>query len=302
VIVAEGIENACVVAYSFRDEIAKGELAVLSAITAGGIEAFTPWPANRKITIAADRDEGKPDAGFKRGERAACIFALRLASATIKGGPQIATPIALPGEPGSKTDFLDLFLAAGTAGVRAAIAAAVTINPTRKEIEQFERETALQNEMARVAASYPIPPLLMLRLEYRATRSREVWLHKFIGTKKDEDTGEEIEIWLPICSPISPAARLRLLDEDAVYGLRVQLADLDGAVRLVDFHRAELARLAASEIRSLLMAAGLRVANRGELTIVEILKEARPAISRDTTSATGWQQQSFITLDGEDIA
>jgi hypothetical protein len=57
VILAEGIENACAVAYSFRQEINKGELAVVSAITAGGIEAFVPWPSTRRITIAADRDE-----------------------------------------------------------------------------------------------------------------------------------------------------------------------------------------------------------------------------------------------------
>jgi hypothetical protein len=290
VVVAEGIENGSAIAYSFSDEIARGELTVASAITAGGVEAFKPWPSARRITIAADRDEKKPGAGFKRGERAARTLALRLAAAT-EGGPQLPTLLALPGEPGTETDFLDVLRAHGIAGVRAAIAAAIAIEPTEEE-----------TEIERITAAYPIPPLLMLRLEYRATRSGEIWLHKFMGTEKDKDTGEPTEIWLPICSPITPAARLRLLDEDEVYGLRVHLADMDGATRPVDFHRAELARLAASEIRSRLMAAGLRVANGGEQVIVEILKEARPAISLDTASASGWQQQRFITLDSEEIA
>jgi hypothetical protein len=301
VLLHEGIETAAAVAFSFADETARRELGVVSAISADGIAAFNPWPGTSEIVVGADRDEGKPGPGFKRGERAARKLALRLAQAAPEDGPQISVLLALPGEPGTKTDFLDLFLAQGSGGVRACIAAAVPIEPTRQEIERFERETAQENEIARVVDAYPIPPLVMLRLKYQATQWGEIWLHKLV-IKKEKATGAKIEIWLPICSPITLAARLRLLDEDEVYGLRVQLADMDGTGRPVDFHRAELARLAASEIRSRLMAAGLRVANGGELTIVEILKEARPATSLDTASATGWHQRRFITLDGEEIA
>jgi hypothetical protein len=209
----EGIETAAPVAFSFADEIARRELGVASAISADGIEAFNPWPGTSEIVVGADRDEGKPGPGFKRGERAARKLALRLAQTAPEDGPQISVLLALPGEPGTKTDFLDLFLAQGIDGVRDCIAAAVPIKPTREEIGRFERETAQENEIARVVATYPIPPLVMLRLEYQATQWGEIWLHKLV-IKKEKGTGEKIEIWLPICSPITPAARLRLLDED----------------------------------------------------------------------------------------
>ena len=44
-----------------------GELAVAAAITAGGVEAFQPYPATKRITVAADRDEeAKPRQGGRR--------------------------------------------------------------------------------------------------------------------------------------------------------------------------------------------------------------------------------------------
>ncbi len=76
-IIAEGIETAAAIAFAFKGPIDGKEIAVAAAITAGGIEAFKPWPAARRVIVAADRNEEKPegDAGFKRGERAAKRFA-----------------------------------------------------------------------------------------------------------------------------------------------------------------------------------------------------------------------------------
>lgn len=107
-ILCEGIENAAAVAYAFAAEIANGEIAVLSAITAGGIEAFIPWPAATTITIAADRDEDKLGAGFKRGERAARKLALRLLHVEQR---QLRLLLAVPGAPGTASDFVDLLRA-----------------------------------------------------------------------------------------------------------------------------------------------------------------------------------------------
>jgi hypothetical protein len=93
-----------------------------------------------------------------------------------------------------------------------------------------------------------------------------------------------------------------MLDEEDAYGMRVHLADMEGNTRPVDFYRGELARLAASEIRSRLMNGGLRCVNGGEVTIIQILKEAKPEIYLDIASATGWQpDKAFITPDGEEI-
>jgi hypothetical protein len=73
----EGIENAAAGAYSLRAEIEAEEIYVVSAINAGGIEAFVPSPSTQRVTVAADRDEAKKGAGYGRGERAARAFGLR---------------------------------------------------------------------------------------------------------------------------------------------------------------------------------------------------------------------------------
>jgi hypothetical protein len=73
IIVTEGIETAAAVALSFKVEIGRQELAVAAAVSATGVEAFLPWPATKRVTIAADRDE-KPSFAkepSRRGERAA---------------------------------------------------------------------------------------------------------------------------------------------------------------------------------------------------------------------------------------
>ena len=302
VILAEGIENACAIACSFRDEIDKGERAVLSAISAFGIEAFVPWAATRRITIAADRDEDKPGAGFKRGERAARTLGMRLAKEAENRGRQIETLIALPGESGTGYDFLDLFHAEDLAGVRNTILAAVPFQPTAKEIAEWERLTALQNEIAKLNRTFPLPRWVTPKLQYRPRAWGELWVHKFLWVTKDKETGEEVEVWAPICSPFSMSAWLRLVDDDDAYGVRVLVADHKAAPRALDFQRGELSRLGASEIRSRLMDAGMRVANGGEDTIVEVLKEAAPTEELDAVSATGWQGDRLMSPEGEELA
>jgi hypothetical protein len=293
VVVTEGIENGAAVACALREEIERGELAVLSAITAHGVEGFVPWPSTRRITVASDRDEAKPGAGFKRGERAARRLALRLA--------QIEVSLALPGASGEKIDWLDVLLGEGLAAVRAGILAAAVVVPSPEDIAEFELRQAQRDDIERIKAAYPLPKGLTARLEYRARESGEIWIHKFIKAEQSEENGERNETWLPVCSPMSPALRLHMLDDDDLYGLRVHLADMENHLRAVDFHRGELARLAASEIRSCLLGAGLRVANGGEITIVEILKEARPEEYRDMASATGWKHDQFVSPGGDHV-
>jgi hypothetical protein len=97
-------------------------------------------------------------------------------------------------------------------------------------------------------------------------------------------------VWLPICSPFTVSAVLRMADDDAAYGLRVKLEDLHDGPRTVDFDRGELSHLSASEIRARLLRAGMRIANGGELTIIELLKEAKPAVTLTVFSRTGWHR------------
>jgi hypothetical protein len=110
----EGIENAAVSAHALRAEIEAEEIYVVSAINAGGVEALIPYPATALVTVAVDRDEAKQGAGYRRGERAARSFGLR-------NRDRVEIGIALPGEPGESTDWLEIFAHDGVDAVRSRI-------------------------------------------------------------------------------------------------------------------------------------------------------------------------------------
>jgi hypothetical protein len=107
-IIAEGPETAAAIAYAFRNDIG---LAVVSAISATGIEAFKPGPNCAQVIVAADRDEGEGGSG--RGEIAARVFCTR-ASRDLKQG----AGYVLAGEPGTSTDWLDILRVEGVDAVR----------------------------------------------------------------------------------------------------------------------------------------------------------------------------------------
>jgi hypothetical protein len=301
VVLAEGIENAAAVAYSFLPEINKGELAVLSAINAGGIEAFMSWPSTRRITIAADRDEAKPGAGFRRGEKAARNLALRLGHEAAEDSPQILTLIALPGESGTNYDFLDLFRASGPDDVRNTILAAQPFQPSVDEITEFERRAQRKSELEQIAGRYPQPSLINLKVEYRHTEDHRVWLHKYGGFTEDDETGERSDIWEAVSSPFGALVQLAMPGRETAYGLRVHIHTRTGKTNSVDFLWSELPKPAASSIRDALMGAGLRVANGGETTVLEILKQAEPNDCVEVAGSFGWHQTDnyFLTPGGK---
>ena len=59
IVLCEGIETGAAIAHALETDIRNGEVAVAAAISAIGIETFQPYPATRRITVAADRDDGK---------------------------------------------------------------------------------------------------------------------------------------------------------------------------------------------------------------------------------------------------
>jgi hypothetical protein len=298
VVLAEGPENACTLAVSLCEEIGKGELAALSAVTAGGIEAFDPWPKTRRIIVAADRDEHKPGtAGYKRGERAARNLAMRLAGER----RQIEVLIALPGVAGTKYDLLDLFQDTDPDRVRNVVFAALLFQPTADEIAEFKRRSRRKSELEEIAQRYPLPSLIDLRVEYRHTEDDRVWLHKYQGFTEDKETHERIAIWEAVSSPFGALVLLQSMGHQIAFGLRVHVRTFTGATNTIDFMRTELPQLGASGVRSALMGAGVRVANGGETTVVEILKQAEPTDCIDVTQSFGWHRSNgdvFLTLGG----
>jgi hypothetical protein len=159
-IVTEGIETAAAVAFAMAPELAAGAIAVAAAISAGGIEAFQPYPFTTSIIIAADRDEGsKADGrpGSRRGERAARTFALRHFK-------RIRVAVALPGEPGETLDWLDELRSDGVEAVRSGLSAAAPFVPTQGELDELTREAARAPAPCNAATSEPEPQRRAIRV------------------------------------------------------------------------------------------------------------------------------------------
>ncbi len=97
-LLAEGIETAAAIALVFKAEIGAGQVYVAAAISEAGVGNFAPWPATKRATVCADRDEAKrkSEAGYRAGEKAARRFAKRHRG-------KLEVRVALPGEPGGKS-------------------------------------------------------------------------------------------------------------------------------------------------------------------------------------------------------
>jgi hypothetical protein len=291
IIVCEGIETGAAVAVAMRTEIEAGKVVVAAAISAGGVEAFQPWPATRHITVAADRDEkGTPiKEASRRGEIAARKLGANLHD-------RVSVSIALPGVAGEKADWLDIFRRDGLDAVRAGMKAAEPFAPSADEAaeEATTAETAEtygENaaELEEITTTYPLPVLGGMPLCYRHMLGGDIWVHKVVKSKAGGETA------IPVSSPIGVVAMLRHADQDDAYGLRVAVQDMNGQPRLVDFDRADLGRMNGVEIKAALFEAGLRVEADGEAIVVAILKAAKPTREMVIVSRPGWHHLTADT-------
>lgn len=276
---AEGIETAAAVAQAFRPEIEAGEAYVVAGINAGGVEAFTPWPATKRVTVAADRDEAakiaRPNPS-RRGERAARSFGLRARSG-------VSVNIALAGDPGTATDWLDVHTSNGSEAVRTGILAAVPFRATDEEREEERRRVDGLDELARAIRDYPLPRMDTFDLTYQRTKSGKIRVHKWVKV------GEDLEPQ-PIASPFGVLARLRYVDQADAYGMRLVVQDMGGKRREIDVDRAGFAKQAAAETRAMLFGAGLRAEDDGEHVAVKALKAADPETEIAVVRRPGWHE------------
>jgi hypothetical protein len=278
IVVTEGIETAAAVAVVYRRELEHGDCAVVAAISAAGMRSFKAWPAARTVTLAADRDESGAagDAGYRAGEKAARAWALQHHA-------EYDIRIALPGEAGEDCDWLDLLLRDGPDAARAAVDEAEPFTASADELEDAQHRAALQAELAEIEREYPLPEMETSRLSYLAARSGRILVHIYAG--KD---GEGNDCWIPIATPFGVPARLRHANQADAYGLRVTVKGMDGRSRSIEFDRATLPRMGASDIRAQLFAAGLRIEGDGEATVVQALKAADPPDEIIILSRPGW--------------
>jgi hypothetical protein len=291
ILLAEGIETAVAIATAVFMKVMCGSIAVAAAISAGGVEAFQPYPATQKVTICADRDEAdKPDGrpGSRRGERAARKFG-------VLNRERINVEIALAGKSGETTDWLDVFRSAGSEAVQVGIQAATAFVPTDDELKELARNNSQSAELRRAAEDYPLPQMDTLRLQYAYTATGKIKVHRFDGSRTDPDSGATVPILTPVATPFGVPARLRYADEQDAYGLRCIVQDMSGQPRAVDFDRAELAKLNGSEIRGKLLAAGLRPEGEGEKIALEALKAADPDREIIIVRRPGWHEVMGLT-------
>jgi hypothetical protein len=295
-IVTEGIETGCAVAHALREEVESRAILVVSAITAGGVEAFMPWPATKRITVDADRDELKTGDGHRRGERAARTLGFRHYQ-------QFEVGIALPGVAGETIDWLDIARRDGLDSVRSSILSAPLFEPTEEELAQSKEQASRSNRLAQIKTIYPLPSVMSGEFDYWYTPNGEIWVHKLVK-EEDKETSEVKKVWMPIASPFGVPAWLQRSDAEDAHGLRVLIEGMDGQQRPTDIERAELALRGGSEIRSRLMQAGLRASLSGQAEILTLLQLAKPSESIIIVSRPGWCSTlddgwGFITPGGD---
>jgi hypothetical protein len=181
IVITEGIETGTAVALACKMEVESGAIAVAATISATGIEAFQPYPATTRVTIAADRDEAvKSDGtpGSRRGETAARSFGL-------KHYERITVRIALPGVADQSIDWLDLLKRDGVTAVRDGILVdPIDFIPTESELTEDLENQRRADELAKIVADYPLPHMDTVRLRYAHTSDGRIWVHRVVKSEK----------------------------------------------------------------------------------------------------------------------
>ncbi len=218
---------------------------------------------------------------------------------------QLEVSIALAGEAGHSTDWLDVLVEHGRDAVRSGILASSIFRPTPDERDAARETRQRKVRLAEIEAAYPAPILDRLTLQYDFTAAGKIRLHKV--AKIQAPTGEWVEESTPLLTPFSIRAKLRHADMADAYGLRCMVQDMNGRPRAVDFDRAALARMGASDIRAMLYEAGLRTGSGGEKIDVECLKAADPDQEILVVQRPGWSELGgrhdpiFMTPSGSEI-
>jgi phage/plasmid primase-like uncharacterized protein len=285
VVIAEGIETALAIC------TARPDLPVWAAVAAGHLaECLLPADIS-EIVIAADHDANR--AGLKAADR--------LAERLVAEGRRVW--IALP--PQADTDFADVLATDGVPAVRSILGSAVEFVPKSPVLGAaiIGEPPSSRRTIEETRELYPLPRLENLLVDYRHASDGSVRVYKNVG--KDRRGQDR---WEAVATPFGPVARLRYMDHDEAFGLRVHVEAMDDRVRAVDFDRGSLARVGASEIKVALFAAGLRTESDGDNLAVQILKAADPKGEIVVVSRPGWHRVEgrdyplFVTPGGVAIS
>jgi putative DNA primase/helicase len=120
----------------------------------------------------------------------------------------------------------------------------------------------------------------------------------WVGTARDNDTGEEIEKepeW--ICSPMVVAATTRN-DDGSEWGRQLVFADRDGLEHRWAMPQTMMATDGA-ELRTELLRQGLEIATDGNRRrkLLDYIQWANPATAARCVTRTGWHESAFVLPD-----
>lgn len=150
------------------------------------------------------------------------------------------------------------------------------------------KANAIKNEIARVRVEYPIPPEFSEILSYQDDIQGGIFL--YVKSFKGEEE-QQRETLTKASSPIGVYAKIRKIDQQDSYALRIVLMDLNGKKRTKDINRAEL--LGSTVLSRLLLSEGVRLFRReGRDAIVDMLSTCNPEKEIILVSRTGWNDLS----------
>ncbi|MGB8841318.1 MAG: DUF927 domain-containing protein, partial [Aliidongia sp.] len=301
VIVTEGIETGAAVALLFHGEIEAETVAVAAAISAPGMEQFQPWPATRRLLIAADRDEapkanGAP--GSRRGEAAARKLVERV------GGKLDQVSILLPGVPGETIDWLDVLRRYGIDALRTAFANPPPVMPAGAidQAAPAEADNVIPFRARDGEAPSPAKPGKPAKAKAKpggTSRYRlgERGLEQLVEFA-DKDTGETRSEWKWRGSRLDILAATRD-GASQEWGLLLKVTDKDTREHLWAMPMSMLAG-DGTAYRERLLSLGFVLApgNTGKIALHEYLATARPERRARCVPRVGWHGERFVLPDG----
>lgn len=294
--VTEGVENGSAIALAEK-LFGNGSALVTATGNTSYLKKSKVQQNIEELYIAGDRDDEPNEKGFvsHAGEKAG------RALANLHVG-RIPVHLALPGSPGTDTDWLNILERQGPSAVYDGIqnsplyessnASAKTKTPYQNQ-QDAPKTPSSSMSASEVESLYPVPVMNSEEFRYEHTNG-EWWLYRR-RTKKEE--GEVVEFWVPACTPFAVTKRLVLLDgnDGPSYALRLAIQGMSGQLHEIDVSRSLLAKSGAADMKSLMFKAGLRTEGDGDSVAVAVLKSANPSKEVRVVARPGWHRIGEMT-------
>ncbi|NDY58958.1 DUF927 domain-containing protein [Desulfovibrio sulfodismutans] len=161
---------------------------------------------------------------------------------------------------------------------------------------------ALLNGQAR--NDYPLLEIKGIKFRYGRDNAKTI-IEREAKRKYTGKSDKHSSAYYPVSSLYGIPARLRYIDKSDASGLRINIEGFDGSLKSLDIERSFLVKASGNELKSELLAAGLRIYPDGDKIILATLKAAHPDKEILITTKPGLFQIdnhknfAFVTPDGK---